>query len=479
MTIYQSVKYASLHKNIFDTLKKYSKQSNEADNLLVYLLIVRQKRRDEDLEYRPTQWRWATNQVLKESIDLLEEETQEHAQVLRLRFFDGHSVIKVGNMMNVADATVMRMQRYGLERLTKIIMMREEEARMKSREEILSKFHPPTYSKLFGVADAIEALQGQLTENSENWVVAVAGLGGIGKTSLSDYATRRVVEGFHYDDVVWVRLMHGSISSSSDTPKLTFEFLTTELAKHFFGVHRSPRFEDQLIQVRQRLNSAPHLVIIDNLEHEEDTAYILDQLRELADPSRFLITSRTIPESKSGVFTVNLEELPQDASIDLMRDYAATLGSKLSDEFTDEELIAVFRRVGGNPQALKLVVSLIDILPFDKLIEVLESGRARQVDKMYKHIYWQSWRTLDDDARTLLGIMPLVSETGGDAEYLQALAELEETDFWPAVQLLQRRSLVEVRGGVHKKKYGVHRLTETFVKNEIANWWEEADVENA
>ncbi len=479
MTAYQPIKFQDLHKDIFATLKKWKKQTSDTEKLLDYLLIVRQQRRKEDVEHLPTRWRRATNQVLIDAVDQLEIEAQEQAQVIRSRFFDDNSVIKVGNIMNVADATVMRMQRNGLDNLTKIVMMRENEARLRGRQEILSKFHPPTYKKLFGVDDAIETLHKQLTIANDHWVVAVTGLGGIGKTSLADFVTRKVVEAFAYDDVVWVKIEHRSFDRSSEAPKVTFEYLITQLAEHFFGEFSNPRFEQRLIQVRQRLQWTPHLVIIDNLEHEEDTAYLMDQLRELANPSRFLLTTRTQPESEAGLLIINLDELSSDDALRLMRDYAGDMGIEVVSVAAVDELQAVYERVGGNPQALKLVVSLFEILPFEQMLEVLETGRAGQVDGLYKHIYWQTWHTLSEEARTLLGVMPLVAEMGGDSGYLQTLSGLDEATYWPAVQQLQRRSLLEVRGGVHEKQYGVHRLTETFVKNEIANWWEESDKEDA
>jgi len=478
MIAYQPIKFQDLYKDIFATLKKWKKQASDTEELLEYLLIVRQQRRKEDVEHLPTRWRRATNQVLIDAVDQLEIEAQEQAMVIRSRFFDDNSVIKVGNIMNVADATVMRMQRNGLDNLTKIVMTREEEARLHHRQVILSKFHPPTYKKLFGVDDAIEKLLNQLTVANDNWVVAVTGLGGIGKTSLADFVTRQVVGAFAYDDVVWVRIEHRSVDRSSEAPKVTFEYLISQLAAHFFGENSNPRFGQRLVQVRQRLKLTPHLVIIDNLEHEEDTAYLMDQLRELADPSRFLLTTRTQPESEAGLYAINLDELTQDDSIRLMREYAADMGLEVTTVASNKELQAVYERVGGNPQALKLVVSLFEILPFEQLLEVLEAGRAGQVDGLYRHIYWQTWHTLSEESRTLLGVMPLVAEMGGDSGYLQTLSGLDETTYWPAVQQLQRRSLLEIRGGVHEKQYGVHRLTETFVKNEIANWWE-VEGENA
>ena len=97
-------------------------------------------------------------------------------------------------------------------------------------------------------------------------------------------------------------------------------------------------------------------------------------------------------------------------------------------------------------------------------------SRGGPVEELYRHIYWQSWRTLSEPARTLLQAMPLVAESGGEPAYLQAISGLDEEDFWPALSQLRSRSLLEVRGTLEEKRYGVHRLTETFVRTEVVHW---------
>lgn len=67
----------------------------------------------------------------------------------------------------------------------------------------------------------------------------------------------------------------------------------------------------------------------------------------------------------------------------------------------------------------------------------------------------------------------MVAESGGEPRYLMAISGLQEATFWFAVQQLRARTLLEVRGTLEEKRYGVHRLTETFVRSEIVHWPEE------
>ena len=69
--------------------------------------------------------------------------------------------------------------------------------------------------------------------------------------------------------------------------------------------------------------------------------------------------------------------------------------------------------------------------------------------------------------------MPLVAEPGALPEQMLTISGLPEGKFWPAVTELVSRSLLEVRGTLHERRYGIHRLTETFLRTEIIHWPDE------
>jgi hypothetical protein len=92
------------------------------------------------------------------------------------------------------------------------------------------------------------------------------------------------------------------------------------------------------------------------------------------------------------------------------------------------------------------------------------------VEELYHHIYWRSWQLLSEEARRLLTIMPLVAESGGGLEQIAALSELAGADMMEALQQLVALCLVNVLGTVEARRYGIHRLTETFLLNEVLKW---------
>lgn len=67
-------------------------------------------------------------------------------------------------------------------------------------------------------------------------------------------------------------------------------------------------------------------------------------------------------------------------------------------------------------------------------------------------------------------MMPLAAGVGVKPEQMQAMSGLAEQQLWPAITELVNRSLLEVRGTTWERRYGIHRLTESFLRTEIIHW---------
>ena len=122
------------------------------------------------------------------------------------------------------------------------------------------------------------------------------------------------------------------------------------------------------------------------------------------------------------------------------------------------------------------MAGLIPIMPLANILKSLRVSKSGPGADMYQRIFEQAWESLSQSARQLLMTMPLVDEIGGTPEHLQAVAELAEGSFWLAIQELSRRCLIEIRGNVQQKRYGIHRLTAAFIEGVIAIWSDESDV---
>lgn len=66
--------------------------------------------------------------------------------------------------------------------------------------------------------------------------------------------------------------------------------------------------------------------------------------------------------------------------------------------------------------------------------------------------------------------MPLVAESGGGLEQISMLSKLDNEQLTTALKQLVILSLINVGGTVEARRYSIHRLTETFLRNEVLKW---------
>jgi hypothetical protein len=468
MVINQEALEAAVH----EALSGWHAQAGPPKTALDDLLLVQTRQAELARDGNPLALRLAANYVLWEALALLERHDETAAHVLRWRFPDNNTLLQVANRLNVSEHTVSRLQRAALSSLAALLVTEEMELRQGRIQEQEALLPPPSYTRLFGVEERRDQLATELGAASGPGVVALVGIGGIGKTALADAVTRDLIQAFAFEDVFWLRYEARTMSGQALSAEHAFDALLMDLVGHLGLGSGATSSAARLVAVRQHLKGTLALVIIDNLESEAVADYFLDHLLGLAGPSKFLLTTRTHPPGQAAVRQFSLPELSPENASRLLRHHATEIGATVAAAATDEEIGRIYAVTGGNPLALKLVVGLLDLLPLGHVLADLAHSRGGAVEELYRHIYWQTWRTLSEPARRLLQAMPLVAESGGEPDYLKALSQLDDDSFWSALQQLRSRSLLEVRGTLAEKRYGIHRLTETFVRTEIVHWHE-------
>lgn len=462
-------------KFFYDAVRKalsnWGKQNADPETLLGHLQSVQKEREKLSAGDNPALLRGATSQVLQDAIEDLQRQNARSANVLRLRFVEKRAINDVANLMNFSPHQISRVQRDGIEQLIEIIQGREQDIKRERAQSLESLLPPPTFSRLFGVDALSQSLLGHLTAVGPPWVVALVGMGGLGKTAVSNHIARLLIQQLAFTHIVWIKAAPPhSMSGQSESPSLTYEKIIHELVTQLYPGAKLPiSLIEREVKVRQMLKSQTYLVVIDNLEAAEDTSFLLNHLHELANPSKFILTTRTRAAKQAAVLDVPLDELGFADSAALMRHHAAENGVTAVAEATDADLEKIYEQVGGNPFAIKITVNLLDVLPLNRLLDGLIRNHPDQVTDMYKHIFWQTWQTLSENGRILLQSMPLAVEPA-DVDYLLIISGLSENAVWPAIEELRQRSLLEVEGGLHEKRYGIHRLTDTFLRTEIIHF---------
>jgi hypothetical protein len=419
----------------------------------------------------------ATQQLLADALTTLATTHPEHAAVLRSRLLQQEKVERTAQQLNLSVATLHRRRHAGAPLLAAVLLQMENNIHADKQTRLVERLGAPPYTRLFGKGEQIRTLAARLTHWDAPWIFVVAGIGGIGKTTLADALVRQLLDQCHFTDIGWVTARQmlftagGSLAAVAQ-PMLTAQTLVEALSYQLVGAaftgQRSS--EEALAALAQRLKSAPHLIVIDNLETVQDVEALLPTLRRLVNPSKILLTTRHSLSAEGDFYHTVVPELTAAEALALMRQEAAIRNIPQVLAASDADLYPIYETVGGNPLALRLVTGQLRIHPLAVVLADLVGARNRQAEALYTFIYKRAWTLLDEEARAALIAMPLVSEQGGRFDLLAATCDLSEPALRIALERLVTFNLVDVRGDLHDCRYTIHSLTRAFLHEQVIRW---------
>ena len=423
--------------------------------------------------------RQAANQVLLDALDALAADHEPDAALLRARFLDGKPAFVVAIERHVADVTLFRIQRRALARLAAVLWRMEERASAGQRSALEQRLPPATYTDLFGQEMHLAELSEVLLTPQAPWLVSIEGLGGIGKTALAHQLVQRLARrGGGFADFGWVSAQQQALHVGGNIrpigePALTADALIAALATQLLSGQGGPVpvvAERALAALEARLRQTPHLIVVDNLETVTDVEMLLPTLARLADPSKFLLTSREAFNGQAEIYHFPVPELTEPDAIALVRAEARLRNLRHVVDARDPDLQPLYETVGGNPLALRLVTGQLHLLALAQVVENLREARGKKAEELYRFIYWDAWQRLPEDARDVLTLMPLFAGDGADLAAISRVSDLPLDPLVLALEHLVKLSLVNVTGDLHHRRYSLHRLTETFLLREVIKW---------
>ncbi|MEW6494938.1 MAG: NB-ARC domain-containing protein [Cyanobacteriota bacterium] len=347
---------------------------------------------------------------------------------------------------------------------------------------------PPDHNRTdWGEAPDVSVFYGRTDELTklENWIVnercrviALLGMGGMGKTSLAMKLAQRLEKQFEY--VIW--------RSLRDAPPLAeilanlIEFISNDQELEL------PESTDKRIsQLIEYLRSSRCLLVLDNLETillensaenggaieavsvggyqpgYEDYALLIKRLGETQHNSCLVLTSREKPTELAAlegatlpVRSLQLPGLPTDAA----RDIFHSKGNFRGSEAAWQELM---QRYGGNPLALKIVATTIQELFDGQIGEFLQQGKAVFDD--IRELLSQQFNRLCSEEKEIMYWLAINREPVSIKELAGDLLPLRSEQLLELLNALRRRSLIEKMGNRFTLQPVVMEyVTDTFVK---------------
>ncbi|MEZ4705626.1 MAG: NB-ARC domain-containing protein [Caldilineaceae bacterium] len=463
-------------KNLHDAVQQAMKQWRSREigaSALTTLCVLRQIQRERHLGAPQAVWA-----LLNEALARLAKQDADAAQLLRMRFVDDTPVHQVAVQLHRAESTIYGQQRQALVGLCSVLAQMEEAALKQQTSRQLPRLEPATYERLVGGEAHLDRLMALLVTPEPPRIVALEGIGGIGKTSLADALLRRVIEQGLFEEIGWVSarqqyLNLGGVVRIVPEAALTAEELVDRLFAQLLTAGQPSSqgaYDQRLALLRAHLKEIPHLIVVDNLETLLDVESLLPTLQDLANPTKFVLTARERVYGVSRVYHYTLPELAPPHALELLRLEAqmSNLPSLLA--CSDEELMPIVETVGGNPLALRLVVGQAQIYDLAQVLADLQQARGQSAANLYTYIYRQSWQRLDRPTQEALLLMPLARPQGESLDYLAQIGGMDVETLKDALAALVRYNLVDVRGDIHSQHYSIHGLTRTFLQEQVAKW---------
>jgi hypothetical protein len=378
---------------------------------------------------------------------------------------------------------IIRRVRGGLITLSNSQVQRLERAGNTLTRSLLN-LPPRRYTRLIGREEEIGTLLQKLcnSDPAAPSVIAITGLGGIGKTALAYEIVGRAVLEELFDGLVWEsakpeELEGRRIVQLIKAPSLSIESLVSAIARQlgFDALLQLPPSE-QYNRVRYILQTGSYLIVVDNLETVEAYEELARQLHGLLSPSQSRQPSRALLTSRERleipyIYDHYIRGLSKPASMEFIEQEAHDRGATGILQAGLLLLGRIFEVTYGMPLAMKLMVSqFIAGIPLDTELDRLKGAKE---EELYEFIYMRLWFKLSIPAQKIL--IATVAFASSVARFmLQPVSKVTDEEFEAAIPGLVRMSLIEPGDNLtaEQRRYSIHPITRWFIHAPLKELWE-------
>ena len=346
-------------------------------------------------------------------------------------------------------------------------------------EEVEDSLPRRMYGTLVGRKSYMNRVMGALHDESSKWMVAIDGMGGIGKSAIAIEIGHRSKDNSFFKKVIWISAARGIGSSFTrgQNTDVTYNSILNDILISFgFRDMRRLEIQEKKNEVQKLLGTHRSLLILDNMDTaSEPQNEIARRLFSLLNPSKVLLTSRH--RFSGELYQINLGGLEVSEAKAFLRQEADNRNISRLKSLDSENIELIIHSTGGSPLAMKLISGQLGHMPVEVTLDYLRRvkplhGNSSEDEyiKFYQGIFSPSWNRLAFDSKKLLLAMtqfPL--DEGGPLDAIRVISELEDDKLNNSLKELWNFSFLEATYPESSQTvYYMHPLTHNFVLADLA-----------
>ena len=189
-----------------------------------------------------------------------------------------------------------------------------------------------TYAQLWGRETDIKNILAALRDPASYGLLAITGLGGIGKTALAREVVARIQSEVPSRSVGWVTLkeeiLEGGALLRNQLPASSATALVNKL---LFAFAIKPQSLDHLEWLKRHFSRTSCVAVVDNIETIPEIASVIAQLSQVVNPvSRIILTSRPQLQQYGEIFAFPISGLSEPDCASFIREEAGNEGYSLA-----------------------------------------------------------------------------------------------------------------------------------------------------
>ncbi|WP_294140352.1 tetratricopeptide repeat protein [uncultured Sanguibacteroides sp.] len=310
--------------------------------------------------------------------------------------------------------------------------------------------HKPT---IIGRKVQVKNLKHKLITSQEH-IISIVGVGGIGKTTLTCCALHQLVSQNKFNKIIWIDGKNGNVDMNIIYDTIIDVFGKSEWLKL--------SLDEKKVKINNELfPNNKCLIVFDNYETIHDPA-VDSFIRNILEPNKILITSRHGKFEETGI--IKLEGLSLPETLKLLKEEKLELD--LKEQTIKNNIQKLHQLTGGSPFALKNICGQIrNGANIYNILHYLEQAQGEIHDFIFRY----SFDNLGDNEKKIASLLSLHSYPL-DREVIIQTLKIEPHIFNQCIKNLSEFSLIDI---IHLDKinlitkYRCHELTKRYFKSKL------------